>query len=147
MSQRHGLWFYRSNSLMLFSSPLHVHFSTIKLLLKGLVFKKLLAKLSSIFDSELETFKSAVTHLQFQFLIVLQLYLWAYFFEQYKTIRKKIHWFINIFSYKKSPFYVILRLYKPSPRFRPVICFSFNLHKPKWINNFGFCIIPGFPKV
>ena len=33
-------WFYRSNLLRLFCSPLHVHFSTIKHLLLALVYKK-----------------------------------------------------------------------------------------------------------
>ena len=38
VSQRLGLRFYRSNSQMLFCSPLHVHFSPIKHLLLALVF-------------------------------------------------------------------------------------------------------------
>ena len=40
VSQRLGLRFYRFNSIMLFWSPLHVHFSAVKHLLLGLVFKK-----------------------------------------------------------------------------------------------------------
>ena len=38
VSQRPKLRFYRSNSLMLFCSPLHVHFSTVKHLLLDVVF-------------------------------------------------------------------------------------------------------------
>ena len=40
VSQRRGLRFYRFNALMLFCSPLQVHFSTLKHLLLALVFKK-----------------------------------------------------------------------------------------------------------
>ena len=45
VTQRLGLWFYHSKSLMLFCSPLHAHFNTIKHLLLALVLKKLLASL------------------------------------------------------------------------------------------------------
>ena len=47
MLQRLGLWFYQSNSLILFCSPFH--FSTLNHLMLVLVLKKLLAKFSSIF--------------------------------------------------------------------------------------------------
>ena len=42
VSQRIGLWFYCSNSLMLFCSPFHIHFNTIKHLFLALVFNKYL---------------------------------------------------------------------------------------------------------
>ena len=61
VSQRLGLRFYRSNSLMLCWSPLHAHFSTIKHLLLALLFKKKYAKFSSIIAWKRETFKLQCT--------------------------------------------------------------------------------------
>ena len=57
VSQRLGFWFYNSNSLLLFCSTLHEHFSTIKHLL-ALVLKKKFAKFLSFFAWEFKTFKS-----------------------------------------------------------------------------------------
>ena len=45
VSQRLGLWFYRSNSLILFCSPFHVQFSNVKHSLLALVLKKVIGKI------------------------------------------------------------------------------------------------------
>ena len=57
LSNALGLDFIRFYSIILFCSPLHVHFSTIKHFLLGLVLMKQLLKFSSIFALKRKTFK------------------------------------------------------------------------------------------